>query len=380
MRALRKPATLQHVALAVTALVLSACASSMPRPVSEEALRQEIRARGLDPDKLVLPNRLTPAMRAWLAERVNRYGSPFETLRDLIYQLQNPSDLDLVYVPGFTGTAEEVFETGKFNCLSFTHLFVAMARELEIEAYYLEVLDVERYRRLDDLVVRSGHITAAYISGPERKVLEFDVGPEADYRKTEPMSDLEAVALYYANRGAELLRERRGKRALEMLEVAVTLAPELAEAWINLGVARRRMADLDGAQQAYERALEVDPDAFSAYLNLTTLYKLRGEEEAARDLLRLLDRRRNRNPFIYLALGDDSLREGRLDDAEHFYRKALSHSDEPAEARAALGLAALASGKRELAARWLDRAQRADPRNPRVTRLAEELQREADGG
>ncbi len=341
--------------------------------MGEEELRRAIAERGLDPETLVIPSRLNQEMKDWLADRVRSYGSNFEILRDLIEELQSPRDLDLVYEPGYTGTAEEVFSSGQFNCLSYTNLFVGMARELGIEAYYVAVNGVERYRRDGDLVVRSGHVTAGYDAGPSHRVLEFSIGPDADYRRTEPLSDLRAMALYYSNRGAELLREKDYSRAVQRLETAVRLDPALAETWINLGVARRRLLDLDGAEVAYQRGIDEDPEAFSGYLNLTTLYRIRGEREAAKKLLRLLGRRKSSNPFLYLALGDDSLEEGRLDDAEHFYRRALSLADEPAEARAALGAWALAAGDRELASRWLERAQRRDPANPRVIKLARDL-------
>ena len=101
--------------------------------------------------------------------------------------------------------------------------------------------------------------------------------------------------------------------------------------------------------------------------------------QAAAKLLRLLDQRRNRNPFIYLALGDDSMEQGHFEDAGRFYRKALYYSDEPAEARAALGMRALAQGDLAAARRWLTRAQRADATEPRVEELRERL-REAGSG
>lgn len=362
--------------------LLGGCASSIgstPEVVDPPALRQLMRDRGLDPDEIPIPHHLSDEMRGWLELRVRRYGSAFETLQELLRELQRPGDLRLVYDPSFTGTAEEVFSTGRFNCLSYTHLFVAMARELGIEAYYLSVDDLETYRRDRDLVVRSGHVTAAYSDGPNQRVLEFTVGPDVDYRYTRQIPDLTAIALYYSNRGAEQLRATELAEAREWLEIAVRLEPELADAWTNLGVARRRLGDLDGAEIAYQEAIRADPDSFTGYLNLTTLYKMRGERQAASKMLRLLDRRKNRNPYVYLILGDESLEEGRLEDARRFYKKALGYSDEPAEALAALGLRALAAGELESARDWLARAQRDDATNPRVVQLENNL-RAAESG
>ena len=368
--------------VAALALVLGGCASSgsaLPDVVDPPTLRQVMRDRGLDPDEIPIPHHVNEEMRLWLEQRVERLGSSYETLQELLRELQSTGELSLFYDPAYTGTAEEVFETGRFNCLSYTHLFVGMARELGIDAYYLSVDDLETYRRDNDLVVRSGHITAAYSDGPNQRVLEFSVGPQVDYRFTRQIPDLTAIALYYSNRGAEHLRAGGLEEARWWLAVAVRLDPLLADAWTNLGVARRRLGDLEGAERAYREAIRADPSSFTGYLNLTALYKIRGEKQAATKLLRLLDRRQNRNPYIYLALGDESLEEGRLADAQRFYRKALGYSDEPAEALAALGSWALAAGELDSARDWLDRAERDDARNPRVLKLAMDLRATESG-
>ncbi|TNF78140.1 MAG: tetratricopeptide repeat protein, partial [Acidobacteria bacterium] len=92
-------------------------------------------------------------------------------------------------------------------------------------------------------------------------------------------------------------------------------------------------------------------------------------KDAAGKLLKLLDRRDNRNPFVYLDLGDAAIEEGRLDEAGRFYRRAVRLGDELAEPRAALGLLAFRRGDVDKARRWLRRAQKLDPEEPRTQRL-----------
>ena len=45
-----------------------------------------------------------------------------------------------------------------------------------------------------------------------------------------------------------------------MLERALALDPELASGWINLGNARAQLGDYAGAREAYLRARALDPD------------------------------------------------------------------------------------------------------------------------
>jgi len=63
----------------------------------------------------------------------------------------------------------------------------------------------------------------------------------------------------------------------------------LAEAWINLGVARRQSGDLPGALDAYRRALKMDRDNPDARFNLAVVLALAGNRSAAaEELLHIL--------------------------------------------------------------------------------------------
>ncbi|HSM50177.1 MAG TPA: tetratricopeptide repeat protein [Thermoanaerobaculia bacterium] len=350
------------------------CATGGVRPLTfEERMAEQIRQRGVDPAEATIPFALSPEMRAWLFERVGRGGGAVERLGSLLRSLLGKDGVRLVYESGYTGTAEEVFESGRANCLSFAHLFVGMARELGMDVYFLRVRELESFTKEGDLIVASGHITAGFGPPSDRRILEFTEQPVGPYRALEELSDLSAVALFHSNRGAELLRQGELAEARRWLEIATRLDPDMPDGWVNLGVARRRLGDTAGAETAYLRALEADPTALAAYQNLGALLQRLGRAREAQDLLALVDRNRNRNPFSYLALGDLSLREGRLGEAERFYRRALWLDSSQAEIHAALGEAALARGGERDAKKYLRKGAKLDPENPRVVRLARAL-------
>jgi Flp pilus assembly protein TadD len=151
------------------------------------------------------------------------------------------------------------------------------------------------------------------------------------------------------------------------------MAPGLDDAWINLGVAYRRNGELDRAEAAYRRALEVNPTALSAYSNLSSLLRLQGREEEAAELLELADSSKNRNPYTYLSLGDLAFKRGRLEEAQRYYEKALRRFRDNAEPYAALGLVALEDGDSKAARRYLKKATKLDPNDPRTNQLKELL-------
>ncbi len=355
--------------LAALVTALAGC-SSAPR---DRGLEQVIAARGLEPEAVVIPYRLTPEMRSWLRERFPPRPGARVDLPRLLRLLEAPTGLDLEYETGYTGTAAEVFASRKFNCLSFSHLFVGLARELGSDPSYHVVGRVRRFRREGDVVLVSGHVTVGYGVGSGRRLIQFNVGPDVNYRIAERISDLTAVALHYANRGAEMIQAGAPERALGLLETATRLDPHLAAAWVNLGVARRRVGQLDDAERCYLRAVEIDRDFFPAYRNLAALQQVRGRTDVAADLLAMLDRRGNRNPWAFLALGDHSLDNGRLEEAESFYRRALRLAVDKAEPAAALGLLAAESGALAEARQWLDRARLEDPHSERAAELAVRL-------
>jgi tetratricopeptide (TPR) repeat protein len=359
--------------LAAGALALAAGCASSQGGLSQAQIERELRSRGLEPDTVVIPYTLNDEMRAWVHRVVPDQTPADRRLQVLLNGLLDPAKLKVVYEARYTATAEEVFRTRKANCLAFTSLFVGMAREIGVPAFFLEVDDIEKFEKEGDLVVVSGHVSAGFGSGPEVKILDFSATAEPNYRRVRRISDLTAIALFHSNRGGELLRTGKHEEALPWLTKAVAIDPELASAWINYGVALRRNGDLAGAEKAYRKALEMDPEAVSAYQNLAALLRHKGKTQESEELLALSSRLGSRNPFIYLALGDLSLAHGRIDEARRFYKRALRLYRGNAEPYAAMGLASLASGDSEEAARWLRKAVAIDQENQRVKLLVARL-------
>lgn len=335
----------------------------------DDGARERLRAGGWDPTVIERPFEIDPDMHRWAESKLPNAGPADRKLAVLLEALRNSDDPIFRYEEGFTGTVAETFETGRYNCLSFSMMFVTLARASGLPASYLGIRRDMDFRRVGDLVVLTRHITAGYGTFANRLVLEFDVGPDVDYAAAEPISDTQALALYYSNRGTEKLRDGDLEGAIEMLEVATTLAPEAAQGWVNLGVAFRRAERLEEAREASLRATELEPDGLSGYHNLAVLYRRLGNEDAAGEIIDLLAERRNHNPYMLLALGDDSLRQRRLEDARRYYQRAWRMARNQAETQAAMGLWALYAGKRDSAESWLESAAELDPENERVRKL-----------
>ncbi len=354
--------------LAALALLGSGCATTGVRVAGEQALLLELERRGVE--RAVAPFALNDEMVSWVAANVAG-GERERRLDRLVEAVGDPSLLGVEYETGRTASAVEVFENRTANCLAFTHMFVGMARELGLDAYFVEVSRDGDVVKDGDLVVVSDHVAAAWGPMSARRIVDFGQRRDARVSRVRPISDLRATALHYSNRGAEAVRSEALDDAVSWLRDAVAIDPELVSAWVNLGVALRRSGLADEAEQSYRQALLIEPRASSAALNLAVVLRLQGRQQEADELLLLVDADDRPNPFAYLELGDLSLRHGRLEEAERFYSRARRFDTEKAESVAALGEVRLRQGERRAAEKLLRRARRLEPEGGRrIARLA----------
>ena len=157
-----------------------------------ERVRKELKRRGMDPNEIVLPGMVTLEMESWARAQISA-ETPREIADELLSALTDPEGLGLEYSSDFTGTAVEVFETRRANCLAFTHLYVGLSRALGLPTFYVYWNRIERYRRDQDLVVVSGHMSAGQGSLNDLMVLRFGAVAGLEARGVRPISDSECI-------------------------------------------------------------------------------------------------------------------------------------------------------------------------------------------
>lgn len=136
--------------------------------------------------------------------------------------------------------------------------------------------------------------------------------------------------------------------AASLAESALAGAPERADLWHLLGIARRQMNRLDGAIQAFERAAEADPARATLHFNLGQAYAAAGR---AADAVQRLDRALALDPALVRArfeLGAILRAQGDLERAERELRLCLSQADD-ARVHDALAATLLDRGRPDLA-------------------------------
>ena len=299
---------------------------------------------------------LSPEIERFIGERVKADRPRRAVVADLMDALFGRDGLDITYGNVETKTAIETFESRSGNCLSFTVLFVALARHVGLEAHFKEVGEILSWDRRGDVAVSNRHMFAEVETADGLMRVDFLPGIEKRYRWVRRIDEERVLAHYYSNLGAEALTVDDLERAEEMFGRALAADDTLAAAWVNLGVTHRRLGRPAEAERCYLRALELDPDEISAASNLAVLYRSAGREREASPYWRQVRRHRKKNPFYHFRLGLDAERRGDLKTAARRLKRAARLLPDDAMFRAELGRVHLRSGHPRKAERSLLKA------------------------
>lgn len=136
-----------------------------------------------------------------------------------------------------------------------------------------------------------------------------------------------------------------GEAARRVYREAVTLAPDFAQAWNNLGLSYLQTGAFADAEDALHRAVQAMPGLAAAWVNLASVQEARGDTHAAeKSLLAAL----SADPESIAArnnLGTLVCAAGRFIDAEEHFRAALVQAPTDAGLRSNLALALRGQGR-----------------------------------
>ena len=246
-----------------------------------------------------------------------------EGLQDLADFLFKPEGLGLRYRHDASHSVAEVYASREANCLGFTLLVVALAREAGLEAYAQEIRDTLTWRREGETVFRTQHINAGIRLGVRRFTIDVAADEVLARDPPEPISDARLLAHYYNNHAAERLADGALDEALRLVDEALRQDPSLAAALSNRGVILARRGEDDAAERAYRGALAVDAQHAGALTNLAQLLRRQQREGEARQLQRQLERIQLIDPFHHFLLAMNAEGEGDLSRALRHYRRAI---------------------------------------------------------
>lgn len=222
-----------------------------------------------------------------------------------------------------TKTAIETFETRNGNCLSFTNLFIGMARHLGMNAYFQEVTNFPTWDKHGDVVVLNRHMNVVVRINNTSYTMDFNPNAERKEQHTRVVSDRRALAQYYNNLGAEFFQSGDLQNAIAYFKKSLDIDPKLGFTWSNLGVVYANLDKLDQAEQAYIKALDVSGREYTAMSNIVRLYERMEQPEKAQEYRARAQRFRNKNPYFHYSRGEVAYDDGDFKDAVKHFKNAV---------------------------------------------------------
>lgn len=338
---------------AAAALVAGLLAFATPAPAADPPSATD--ATMPRPEEVLA---LPQALRDDLLRQVGNDGSEARRLERLVGFLFAADGLGMGYAQDATSTVAEAYRTRQANCLTFTLLTVALARELGLDAYGQEIDQALSWHQEGDTVYRSNHVNAGVRIGRRRLTVDVASSEVIARQVPRPVADAHLLAMYYNNRAVELSAQGLREPAAAYMATSLRLSPAYPANRSNAGVLALRRGDAAAAARDYLAALDMDQDFVPALMNLVSLHELHGDQPRAAAYRDRLERLQRRDPFHHFLAAVEHERRGEYALAAERYRRAIRlHGDEH-RFHFALARVYLHLGDARRAGRALRRAQR----------------------
>ena len=252
-------------------------------------------------------------------------------------------------------TAQETFDTGTGNCLSFSNLFVATARYAGFNSVFSEIPTRPNWIRDSGIIFLTRHMGASVdIRNVFTQAIQLEnsedstrlvtlgnsvryyfspseLGPEGF--RTNPfnyysISDQRAFAQHYNNLGSKYLAEGKNEDAFRYFVKAIKTEPRLSFAWSNLGALYRKNNQTEAAEKAYFQGLSVsrgikDTSTLTIMNNLANLYDIIGQKEKALFYKEKVAAFREKNPYYKYEMGKSAFNNKEFKKSIGYFKDAI---------------------------------------------------------
>ncbi|MBT8047102.1 MAG: tetratricopeptide repeat protein [Xanthomonadales bacterium] len=300
---------------------------------------------------------LSTEMTAFLDKHIDRDANQNLKLAQLIYAVIG-EDRFLLSYDDSTRTAAGTFASRRGNCISFTNMFVAMARDVGLKVNFQEVDIPPDWSMTGETVLLSQHVNALVdMKSALSRVVDFNTLEYNVKNEARVISDERARAHFFNNIGVEHMLADESGRAFANFQQSIKEDESFSPAWVNMGILHRREGYPSHAEVAYMEALEHDKLNLMAMSNLANLYEEQGKPEQARWYLSKVQSHRMKNPYYRYQLANTAFNEGDYREAIKNLKMAIRQRDDDDRLYFLLSLSYLMSGDKAESQRWMQKAE-----------------------
>lgn len=169
--------------------------------------------------------------------------------------------------------------------------------------------------------------------------------------------------------GIKALQSAQLEAAQQAFNRSVSADAKAYQSEYALGVVADRQGQPDEALKHYARALQIQPDYEAAVQGTVTVLQRRGDNAGAVRFVEPIAKKWQRNLYLQAIYADALVKDDKVDEAEQVARAALKRDERFVPAIVSLTKASLQRGRLELADNMLEQAAGIDPRNAEVAFL-----------
>ena len=337
--------------------VISACAVQTQQTVIIPPLENQPHIEIESVDFLAL----SAPMKQFIGTYANEDMNDRRKAWNLAYAALDPILFDFNYDSSVTLTAADTFKLRTGNCLSFSIMFVAMAREAGLNAWFQEVKIPPEWTSVNNTFLVSMHVNAVVQVGRLEYVVDVSRTKRGDSTQIRKISDAEAEAQYYNNLGADALVNDDLPLAYSYLVKATHTAPDTSYTWSNLAVVYNRNGQFEDAKNTYFTALDINPVETTAMNNLQAIYLNEGDLVKAGMFGSKVERHRRKNPYYLHYLSYQAIDEQRYTDAIKLLNQAIKMNKEEYRFHFTLARALILNGEKNPALSSFTQAKQLAP-------------------
>ncbi len=303
---------MKRIAGSILCLLLGACAVEPPAPVQDP-----VRPSLYDDSLFAPPSKpisvddifaLSPEMQKFLDTEIARREMTNGKIRALVDALFDKGKQKFSYNADETNNAAGVFASKSGNCLSYTIMTAAFAKQMHLPVQFHVVTFGDVWDRNNDIDFRIGHVNltlgAPYLKGDEfAQLVDFTALSDLHGELLDDIGEDVIVSMYFNNRAAEAMAHGNLDDAYWWAKAATRSSVSFLAAYNTLGVIYLHHNDAAQAERVFARVLEREPENTLAMSNEVIALNALGRTADAQAISIRLAQIQPNPPFYYFNLG-----------------------------------------------------------------------------
>ncbi len=303
---------MERIACAALCLMLAACATAPPPPVEEIKPASIFNDAAFAPPSQVIDVNdvfaISPEMQRFADTDIARRIPTEGRVMALVDTLYEKGKRKFSYDAAATNNASGVFAARSGNCLSYTIMTAAFAKQLGVPVQFHVVTFGDVWDRSNDVDFRIGHVNLTLgvprLAGAETaQLVDFGAYGDVHGDLLDDIGEDVIVAMYLNNRAAEALARNELDDAYWWARAAVQHTPSYLAGYNTLGVIYMRRNDMASAERVFQRVLDREPENVMAMSNDVMALKGIGQTGQAQALAARLAQIQPFPPFFYFNRG-----------------------------------------------------------------------------